>query len=80
MNSRTVRRMAAAIGVSAVVTMGAGVVAAGSVQASGTLPTPEHYGGPVNTTIVDPSTMAGLPMGATVTPTSGAPDGTVQGG
>jgi hypothetical protein len=80
-NSRNLRRMSAAVGASAVMAMCAFAAVSGSAHASSHPIIPEHYGGPVNTSIDAPSTMAGLPVNSAVASTSAStPAGDPAGG
>jgi hypothetical protein len=55
-------RVAAAVaGVSAVVAMGALSVAAGTAQARANTVVPQHFGGPVYTSIYSPTATLGMP-------------------
>lgn len=61
MKSQTFRVVAALAGASAIVTMGALSVAAGTTQAQVNSVIPEHFGGTVNTSIYSPSATLGMP-------------------
>ena len=72
MTKHTFRVAAALAGASAVVAMGALSVAAGATQAQANTVIPEHFGGPVNTSIYSPTATLGmptLPSSSTGTPT-----------
>jgi len=71
----TVRIAAAVVGASAALAMGALSVAAGATQAYANTDVPEHFGGPVNTSIYSPTATLGMPTlssssAATPTPMS----------
>jgi hypothetical protein len=57
----TFRVAAAVAGASAVVAMGMLSVAAGATQAQANTVIPEHFGGPVNTSIYSPTATLGMP-------------------
>jgi hypothetical protein len=70
----TFRIAAALVGASAVVAMGALSVAVGATQAHANTVIPQHFGGPVNTSIYSPTATLGMPLSsssaATPTPLS----------
>jgi hypothetical protein len=55
------RLMSAVLGASALIAMGAYTAALGTTHAIAGAAVPEHFGGPVNTTIVDPPADIGIP-------------------
>ena len=57
----TLRLVSATVGASALVAMCAYTAALGTTHAIAGAAVPEHFGGPVNTTIVDPSADIGIP-------------------
>ena len=57
----TFRVGAAVAGVCAVVAMGAMSVAAGATQAKANTVIPEHFGGPVYTSVYNPTATLGMP-------------------
>jgi hypothetical protein len=59
--THTFRIAAALAGGSAVVAMGALSVAAGATQAQANTVVPEHFGGPVYTSIYSPTATLGMP-------------------
>ena len=61
MKKYTFRVAAALTGSSAVVAMGALCVAAGASQAHANTVVPEHFGGPVYTSIYSPTATLGMP-------------------
>ena len=70
MKKHTFRVAAALAGASAAVAMGALSVAAGvtQVQANGVIP--EHYGGPVYTSIYSPTATLGVPTPSSLSPSA----------
>lgn len=70
MQKHTFRVAAALVGASAVVTMGALSAAAGATQARATTTViPEHFGGPVYTSIYSPSSATvGVPTSTSAAP------------
>jgi hypothetical protein len=58
---RTFRIAAALVGANAFVAMGALSVAEGATQAHANTVIPEHFGGPVNTSIYSPTATLGMP-------------------
>ena len=61
MNFNRWRLISAAVGASALIAMGACTEVLGTTQAIARAGEPEHFGGPVNTTIVDPPADIGIP-------------------
>jgi hypothetical protein len=59
MNKHMLRAAAAVAGVSAVIAMGALAVSSGASQANAVVP--EHFGGPVYTSIYNPAVTLGVP-------------------
>jgi hypothetical protein len=68
------RLMSAAVGTGALITMGSCTAALGTTQAIAGAVVPEHFGGPVNTSIDDPPADIGIP---TASP-SNAPSATAD--
>jgi hypothetical protein len=64
------RLVSAAVGVSAVVALGA--LTAGVTHAAASPAVPQHYGGTVNTTVYAPTASLGMPLTSVASP---APDG-----
>jgi hypothetical protein len=72
LKSNTVKVVSAVVAAGAMVAMGTLTVRAGAVQAAEDPAVPQHFGGPVNTSIFAPTASLGMPM--TSAPTS-APAG-----
>ena len=66
--------MSAAVGASALIAMGACTTVLGTTPASAGAAVPEHFGGPVNTSILDPPADIGIPTSSA----SNAPLATAQ--
>jgi hypothetical protein len=73
MNKHTFRLAAVVVGASAAVVMGA--LSAGATQAQPNTAVPEHFGGPVDTTVYNPPASLGMPTLSTSSTASPAPMG-----
>jgi len=73
MNKHTLRIAAVLVGASAAVVMGA--LSAGATQAQPNTAVPEHFGGPVDTTVYNPPATLGMPTQSSSATDSPAPMG-----
>ncbi|HTI77406.1 MAG TPA: hypothetical protein VL634_20575 [Mycobacterium sp.] len=71
MNKHTLRLAAGLLGASAAITMGA--LSAGATQAQPNTAVPEHFGGPVYTSVYDPPASLGMPTLSSSATASPAP-------
>jgi hypothetical protein len=72
LKSNTVKVVLAVVAAGAVVAMGTLTVRVGAVQAAQDPAVPQHFGGPVNTSIFAPTASLGMPMTSAPNPPSPA--------
>ncbi len=70
MKSNTVKVVSAAVAAGALVAMGTLTVRVSAVQAAEDPAVPQHFGGPVNTSIFAPTASLGMPMTSAPNPPS----------